>query len=231
MVAVRTTSNTLELPIGSNGEMKITNEYFEYLIDYSNKLFKKNAIKTGEFYNNLLTISKLSNINSDPDKIMYLSVPMCKIKAVKSILEENKLINKDITIQPNKNDVEKRLIPLSIKDETMIIENVEISELLGEVEIKYGKTPENTRIKPMDSFKCEIENYIQSKNTDVTKDILEQIPFQFEFVSDIFVIGKNSLNHPDWLKITELYEIISNIWKVDKIARYHEIDRGKFRSV
>ena len=53
MLAVRTTSYSLDVPIAYNGKLLVSIEYLRYVIDSANKKFQDNAKRTQKFCDSL----------------------------------------------------------------------------------------------------------------------------------------------------------------------------------
>lgn len=55
MVAIRTTANSIELPIVSNGKLLVGEEYLRFLVTYANEKFDANAVRTRVLHDNLIS--------------------------------------------------------------------------------------------------------------------------------------------------------------------------------
>ena len=54
MLGIRTTANSLEFPIAENGEMLVSREYIDYIINYGNKKFEDNLRRIAVFFDSVL---------------------------------------------------------------------------------------------------------------------------------------------------------------------------------
>lgn len=62
MVGIRTTSNSLEIPIFSHKKMLVTDEYIKYLVDYSNDLYNKNIERLNSLQTKIINYFNHSKI-------------------------------------------------------------------------------------------------------------------------------------------------------------------------
>ena len=56
MLGIRTTANSLEFPIAENGEMLVSREYIDYIINYGNKKFEDNLRRIAVFFDSVLLL-------------------------------------------------------------------------------------------------------------------------------------------------------------------------------
>ena len=50
ILGVRTTANSMEFPIAENGELLVSKEYIEYVVNYGNKKFEDNLRRIAVFF-------------------------------------------------------------------------------------------------------------------------------------------------------------------------------------